>query len=191
MHHAAVKSTNTGWPAASDAEEAGESLGRLGALEAETTFERELARADALFDARRWTAAHRAYEGVFARTSGEERDRVDLRLGLTDVHSGRHRQGLERLTRYAARAGVADRDEQEYAIVTALRELPGAISEIENYEVGVDAGLAEGNSTLAIVGDFASVSDYEVYRDHPAHQAVINDLILEFISGRSAVQHHR
>lgn len=77
------------------------------------------------------------------------------------------------------------------AIVTALRELPGAISEIENYEVGVDAGLAEGNSTLAIVGDFASVSDYEVYRDHPAHQAVINDLILEFISGRSAVQHHR
>lgn len=77
------------------------------------------------------------------------------------------------------------------AIVSALRGLPDAIPEIENYEVGLDAGLAEGNATVAIVGDFASVADYEVYRDHPAHVAVINDLIMEFIAGRAAVQHHR
>lgn len=77
------------------------------------------------------------------------------------------------------------------AIVVGLRGLPAAIDEIEGYEVGLDAGLAEGNATLAIVGDFASVADYEVYRDHPAHKAVIEDLILEYISGRSAVQHER
>lgn len=77
------------------------------------------------------------------------------------------------------------------AIVEGLRALPDAIEEIAEYEVGLDAGLAEGNATLAIVGDFASVADYEVYRDHPAHVAVINDLIIEYLSGRSAVQHHR
>lgn len=77
------------------------------------------------------------------------------------------------------------------AIVDGLRGLPGAIDAIENYEVGLDAGLAEGNATMAIVADFASVEDYQTYRDHPAHIAVINDLIMEYISGRSAVQHER
>lgn len=80
-------------------------------------------------------------------------------------------------------------DEQIDAIVDALRGLPDEIPEIDHYVVGRDAGLAEGNATLAIVGDFASVAAYEVYRDHEAHHRVINELILPVIAGRSAVQH--
>ena len=72
-------------------------------------------------------------------------------------------------------------------IVAGLRELPGAIDAIEGYEVGIDAGLAEGHATVASVADFASVGDYEIYRDHPEHLRVIEDLILEHIAGRSAV----
>lgn len=82
-------------------------------------------------------------------------------------------------------------DEQLATIVAGLRALPDAIAAIERYEVGLDAGLAEGNATLAIVADFADVSGYENYRDHEAHHAVINDLILPVIAGRSVVQHHR
>ncbi len=81
-------------------------------------------------------------------------------------------------------------DEQLDTIVRGLRALPDAIAEIDEYVVGVDAGLAEGNATLAIVADFSSQAAYEVYRDHPAHQAVIHDHILPVIAGRSAVQHH-
>lgn len=82
-------------------------------------------------------------------------------------------------------------DEQLAAIVDALRALPAQIDAIAGYEVGLDAGLADGNATLAIVADFASVEDYETYRDHPAHQQVIAERIIDHIAGRSAIQHHR
>ena len=80
--------------------------------------------------------------------------------------------------------------EQVDAIVTTLRELPDLIPEIESYVVGVDAGLADGNADLAVVADFASVADYEIYRDHPAHRAVITQQIVDVLAGRSALQHH-
>lgn len=95
--------------------------------------------------------------------------------------------GLRHIVTLTFREGTTP--DQIDTIVTALRELPGQIPEIEAYSVGVDAGLAEGNATLGIVGDFASVGDYEVYRDHPAHQAVITQHIIEVLAGRSALQH--
>jgi hypothetical protein len=75
-------------------------------------------------------------------------------------------------------------DDQVHEIVEALRRLPSQIDEIESYE------LAEGNAHLGIVADFASVEAYEVYRDHPAHHAVITQLFVPVIAGRSALQHH-
>ncbi len=86
---------------------------------------------------------------------------------------------------------VRDRttDEQLDAIVEALRALPGQIPELVSYVVGRDAGLAEGNADLCAVADFATEADYQVYRDHPAHQAVIQDLILPVLAGRTALQH--
>lgn len=81
-------------------------------------------------------------------------------------------------------------DDQIHEIVEALRRLPSQIDEIDSYVVGTDAELADGNAHLGIVADFSSVEAYEVYRDHPAHQAVITQLIIPVIAGRSAVQHH-
>ena len=80
-------------------------------------------------------------------------------------------------------------DEQIDEIVAALRLLPSQIDELRSYVVGVDAGLAEGNASLAIVADFDSVAGYETYRDHPAHQAVATQLIIPVLTGRAAVQH--
>ena len=79
--------------------------------------------------------------------------------------------------------------EQRDAIVTALRALPEQIPELRDYVIGTDLGLGEGNASLAIVGDFDSVADYETYRGHPAHQAVARDLIIPVLAGRGAVQH--
>lgn len=81
-------------------------------------------------------------------------------------------------------------DAQIDAVAAGLRNLPGRIPELRSYEVGVDAGLAPDNASLVVVADFASQSDYESYRDHPDHRAVIDELIRPILGGRTAVQHH-
>ena len=53
--------------------------------------------------------------------------------------------------------------------------------------------LPEENRALmdfAVVAGVASVEDYVTYRDHPAHQAALVDLIRPHIAERAAVQHH-
>ncbi|WCO68359.1 Dabb family protein [Iamia majanohamensis] len=69
------------------------------------------------------------------------------------------------------------------ALVAGLRALPAQIPEIGSYEVGRDLGLAEGNAGVAIVARFATPEDLRTYIAHPAHQAVVADL-LEPISPR-------
>jgi hypothetical protein len=90
------------------------------------------------------------------------------------------------LLTWTADATAADRD----AVRTALLELPAAIPELRNYQVGVDAGVGgDGNADLAIVADFDSFDDYVVYRDHPVHQDLIARLIRPILASRAAVQH--
>jgi len=74
------------------------------------------------------------------------------------------------------------------AIEVALATLPARISEISAYRFGADAGLAAGNWDFAVVADFRDQAAYEVYRDHPAHRAVIAERIAPFIAERAAVQ---
>jgi len=79
--------------------------------------------------------------------------------------------------------------EQVAAIADSLRELPSQIPELRSYVVGADAGLTEGNAHLAVVADFDDAEGWAVYRDHPAHQAVITQQIVPLLTSRSAVQH--
>ena len=81
-------------------------------------------------------------------------------------------------------AGDAARDE----LVAALRELPAAIEAIDEYHVYTDAGINDGNATVAVVADFADRAGYLVYRDHPAHRAVIDSLITPVLASRAAIQ---
>lgn len=75
------------------------------------------------------------------------------------------------------------------AVAAGLDELVDLIPEIRAYRHGPDAGVNEGNYDYVVVGDFASRDDYVVYRDHPAHQALIRDLIAGRVAGRAAVQY--
>lgn len=75
------------------------------------------------------------------------------------------------------------------AVLEGLRGLPAAIPEIRSYVVGPDVGLADDNYDVAVVADFDSVDGYLVYRDHPAHRAVIEERIAPILAGRAAVQH--
>ncbi len=80
-------------------------------------------------------------------------------------------------------------EEQKQTVATELRKLPGVISELRDYRVGQDAGLNPGNSSFAAVADFDDQAGYVVYRDHPAHRAVIEQHISPILAGRAAVQY--
>jgi Stress responsive A/B Barrel Domain len=73
-------------------------------------------------------------------------------------------------------------------IIEALRKLPAQIPSIREYEVGADLGLNEGNATIAVVARFDDEKGYIEYRDHPAHRAVIDQLISPVRQGRAAIQ---
>ena len=73
-------------------------------------------------------------------------------------------------------------------IVEALQKLPAQIASIREYEVGADLGLNEGNATIAVVARFEDEKGYIEYRDHPAHRAVIDDLITPVREARAAIQ---
>lgn len=75
------------------------------------------------------------------------------------------------------------------AVAAGLDELPGRIPEIVVYRHGADVGINDGNYDYVVVGDFASADDYVVYRDHPAHQAFIERLIVGRVAERAAVQY--
>ncbi len=74
------------------------------------------------------------------------------------------------------------------AIVDALEALPSVIPEIHAYSVGRDLSLAPDNADLVVQGDFDDVAGYEVYRDHPAHRAIIEQQILPALDSRAATQ---
>jgi hypothetical protein len=78
---------------------------------------------------------------------------------------------------------------QKAAVADELRALPGLIGTVRDYRIGPDAGLAEGNFDFAVVADFDDVDGYLVYRDHPAHQAVLAERIRPILASRAAVQH--
>lgn len=124
------------WPASAEASDAEAALRRLPSVPADPA--RELARADRLYDARRWADAGRAYEQVAARVDAAERDRVDLRLGLIDVQLGRYTQGLARLSAYLKQPRAARRDEAAFGMLAAWRGLGRA-----DYPARVERFVAE------------------------------------------------
>lgn len=80
--------------------------------------------------------------------------------------------------------------EQIRAVSVGLDTLPDTIPEIAVYRHGPDAGVNHGNFDYVVVGDFASVDDYLVYRDHPVHKRLIAELLAPLITARCAVQVH-
>jgi hypothetical protein len=80
-------------------------------------------------------------------------------------------------------------EEQKRALAGELGKLPSQISEVKAYHFGPDAGLRAGNFDFAVAADFDDRDGYIVYRDHPAHRAVIDRYITPMAAQRAAVQY--
>lgn len=108
------------YPTSAEAERAAEALDRQD-VDLEAAFApKELARAETLFQARRWTAAKASYERVKPFVSGHDRDRVQVRIAASEIALGRHRDGRDALR---AHLDGPFADEANFHFVTATRGL--------------------------------------------------------------------
>jgi hypothetical protein len=74
-------------------------------------------------------------------------------------------------------------------VADELRALPPLMSGLRAYHIGADAGLAEGNYDFAVVADFDDTESYFAYRDHPAHRAIVEEVIRPVTRHRASVQY--
>lgn len=80
-------------------------------------------------------------------------------------------------------------DDQKQALREGLATMPEQISEIRAYRFGDDAGLSPENFDFVVVADFEHQDDFVAYRDNPAHQKLVADLLRPIVAERAAVQH--
>ena len=70
----------------------------------------------------------------------------------------------------------ATQEQQQRRSRMSCASCPPPCPELRAYHVGADAGVNTGNFAFAVVADFDGVPDYLVYRDHPQHQEVIDEV---------------
>lgn len=81
------------YPTSEEADRAADALNQQHVKTEAATARREIARADALFGARRWAPAKASYEHARPFVAGAERARVDVRVAACQVSLGRYREG--------------------------------------------------------------------------------------------------
>ena len=84
------------------------------------------------------------------------------------------------------RQGVTESDVA--AVSAALAGLPSVIPEIRAYAYGPDLGLVEGNGDYAVTALFDSAADLLAYRNHPAHQTFLVEVLSPLLDQRVGVQ---
>jgi hypothetical protein len=80
-------------------------------------------------------------------------------------------------------------DQQKRQAAEELRALPPLMTGLRSFNVGPDAGIIEGNFDFALVADFEDAESYLAYRNHPAHRAVVEQVISPIAKERVAVQY--
>ena len=88
------------YPTTAEADRAAEALDKQDVDLDAALAPKELARAETLFQARRWTAAKASYDRVKPFVTGADRDRVAIRIAAADIALGRHREGRDALRPY-------------------------------------------------------------------------------------------
>jgi soluble lytic murein transglycosylase len=139
---------------------------------------RDLARAEALFAARRYAEAQAALEALRPR-SGDEKELVALRLAECDHYLGRHRQALAALRPYLS--GAKREAEARFFHLTATR----AAGDHAGYVAAARAFAKEfptGAWTEETLNNLAT--HYIVTDDDPSAEAVFAEYLERFPRGK-------
>jgi soluble lytic murein transglycosylase len=108
------------YPTTLEADRAGEALDKQD-VDLDAAFApKELARADTLFRAKRWSGAKASYARAKSFFTGTDRDRIAIRIAAADIALGRFRDGRDALRPHL---GGPLADEANFHFVTATRGL--------------------------------------------------------------------
>ena len=80
-------------------------------------------------------------------------------------------------------------DDQVEAILAGLLGLPGQVDGLAEAQVVRDARLTDGNATLRFHMRFESEDAWRAYGQHPAHLAVVKELIVPALESKAFVQY--
>ncbi len=108
------------YPATAEADQAGAELDRQDVDIDAASAPKELARAEVLFQVRRWTDARASYQKVRPFVAEADRERVAIRLAAAEIALGRHRAGRDGLR---PMLGGPLADEAHFHFLTAVRGL--------------------------------------------------------------------
>lgn len=108
------------FPATAESDQAGAELARQDVEINAALAPKELARAETLFQARRWTNARASYQRVRPFVADDQRARIDMRLAAADVAVGRYREGRDALR---VHLDGAHAEEAHFHYVNAARGL--------------------------------------------------------------------
>jgi hypothetical protein len=78
---------------------------------------------------------------------------------------------------------------QKQQVADELRTLPPLMSGLRAFDAGPSARIVEGNFDFAVVADFDDTQSYLAYRNHPAHRAVVDQVITPIVRERVSVQY--
>lgn len=67
-------------------------------------------------------------------------------------------------------------DKQLLILQQGFTDLASQIDEIQRYEFGPDLSFYRGNADYALVAEFLSQADVEIYVQHPLHQAFLKNV---------------
>ena len=85
-------------------------------------------------------------------------------------------------------ANGCDKAENASIMKAMLEELPAKISEIRAFEVSITIYRADPSCDIVLYSEFNSPADFEVYRDHPDHDAV-KEFVANVRDGRAMVDY--
>jgi hypothetical protein len=80
-------------------------------------------------------------------------------------------------------------DKQKQQVADELRTLPPLMTGLRAFDAGPSARIVEGNFDFAVVADFDDAQSYLAYRNHPAHRAVVDQVITPIVRERASVQY--
>jgi soluble lytic murein transglycosylase len=162
-------------PLSPEAVDALDLLSRLDSAPLSERFTLELARAERLFNARRYTQARSAYDAIGSAASGDKKDLLQLRLAECDYYLSRYRPARDRLTPYLMK--TSRQAEARYFYLAATR----ALGDIDAYIAQARALSTDDPGspwTLEALNDLAQ--HYVVTDDDAAADAVFRQLFERF-----------
>jgi peptidoglycan lytic transglycosylase len=156
-------------------------LARLDEATPADRFKLELARAERIFNTRRWAQARAGFAPLAGLASGDDRELIALRLAECDYYLDRFRASRDALMPYLANA--SRKAEARFFYLTATRALGDHVAYVLEARALVDE-FADSSWALETLNNLAS--HYVIVDDDAAADGVFRELVRRFPESRYA-----